>query len=433
MKRNIFKKLKCAALAGAAIISGAGTVTGMVCAPVVTFADEIDDLMDQRDQLQEQQKQLEEQKKQLEEQKKKTEEEKQKTEKELRELEEQIKKLIDEINALDNQLSELMVKIYETNSKLEAQTEKQDKQYNDMSLRIRYMYEDSNNSVSEALISSKSMDGVLNAAEYFRRIYSYDRAQLEEIKETRNKIEELKKTLEDEFAEVQKMEEEVSAKRAEVAKIAEEKKDKVAALDGELAQTINSIADTERANKEAQQAYNDTNAAINAAVGARLAALGSADAAQLIDLAKKARESAEGYNANAPANVVAETAALNKGTFPCNLGWCAAWVSGVYNAAGVLPPHGNAIDYWNKWKHTGSTSMTDIPVGAAVISSGAGYDGSVYGHIGIHIGGGVVASNIGYCKIETVESFGMSATATCQGHRGYIGWVWPNGNVLSVT
>ena len=43
MKRNIFKKLKCAALAGVAIISGAGTVTGMVCAPVVTFADEIDD------------------------------------------------------------------------------------------------------------------------------------------------------------------------------------------------------------------------------------------------------------------------------------------------------------------------------------------------------------------------------------------------------
>ena len=122
---------------------------------------------------------------------------------------------------------------------------------------------------------------------------------------------------------------------------------------------------------------------------------------------------------------------MNKGTFPCNAGWCAAWVSGVYNAAGVLPPHGNAIDYWNKWSYTGSTSMTDIPVGAAVISSGAGYDGSVYGHIGIHIGGGIIANNIGYCKIETIESFAAGATATCQGHRGYIGWVWPNGIALS--
>jgi len=417
MKKG-FKRIICSALSVAAVIAGAGTVAGAVClAPSVASADEIDDLIKQREELEKQQKELEEQKK-------KTEEEKQKTEKEVKELEDQLKKLIDEINELDKQLSELMGEIFEVNTQLDEQINKQDKQYSEMSLRIRYMYEDSNTSISEALMSSKSMDGVLNAAEYFQRIYSYDRARLEEIKDTREQIEDLKAKLEEEFEKVKKAEEEISAKRAEVAKIAEEKKDKIAALDSDLAQTITSIADTEQAQK-------DTNEALNEAVKARIAALGSADAAQLIEFAKKAREAADGYNAAAPANVVADIAANNKGTFPANAGWCAAWVSGVYNAAGVMPPHGNAIDYWNKWQSTGSTSMTDIPVGAAVISSGAGYDGSVYGHIGIHIGGGIVANNIGYCKIETIESFAASATATCQGHRGYIGWVWPNGNVLS--
>lgn len=431
MKGKIFKKLTCAALAGTAVLTGAGAVSALTASPQVIFADEIDDLIKQKLQIEDQQKKLEEEKKQLEEQKKKTEEEKQKTEKELKALEEQIRKLIDEINALDNKLSELMGKIYETNARLDEQIKKQNKQYDEMSLRIRFMYEDSNKSVSEALITSDSMDSVLNAAEYFQRIYRYDRERLEEIKETRQEIEELKNTLEQEFAEVKKAEEEVSAKRAEVAKIAEEKKDKVAALDSDLAQTINSIAGTEKAYREAQQEYDSTNAAIGDALRTRFGSVGSADAEALIEYARKARESADGYNPGAPANVVADTAAMNKGTFPCNAGWCAAWVSGVYNAAGVLPPHGNAIDYWNKWSYTGSTSMTDIPVGAAVISSGAGYDGSVYGHIGIHIGGGIIANNIGYCKIETIESFAAGATATCQGHRGYIGWVWPNGIALS--
>ena len=34
---------------------------------------------------------------------------------------------------------------------------------------------------------------------------------------------------------------------------------------------------------------------------------------------------------------------------------------------------------------------------------------------------------IGGVKIETIQSFDRWSTATCQGHRGYIGWVWPNG------
>ena len=129
--------------------------------------------------------------------------------------------------------------------------------------------------------------------------------------------------------------------------------------------------------------------------------------------------------------MISYNARNNISNFPCTAGWCAAWVSGVYSRSGASTPFGNAIDYWNKWSYSGSSSMDNIPVGAAVISSGAGYDGSVYGHIGIYLGGGMVASNVGYCKIETIQSFDASATATCQGHRGYICWVWPNGIALN--
>ncbi|XCP83585.1 glucosaminidase domain-containing protein [Roseburia hominis] len=127
---------------------------------------------------------------------------------------------------------------------------------------------------------------------------------------------------------------------------------------------------------------------------------------------------------------IAEIARTGQGTRPCRSGYCAAWVSGVYEAAGLGYPGGNAIDYWNRWKASGSTSMRNIPVGAAVLSSGSGRDGAVYGHIGIYIGDGKVANNIGYLSIVTVEEFANAGTATCQGHRGWIGWVYPYGRAF---
>lgn len=79
---------------------------------------------------------------------------------------------------------------------------------------------------------------------------------------------------------------------------------------------------------------------------------------------------------------------------------------------------GHAIEYWNKWHYSGSTSMNNIPIGAAVISNPTkGNDW--YGHIGIYVGGGKVVSNLGYKCVESVQSFASRGRFT--------GWVWPYG------
>ena len=84
---------------------------------------------------------------------------------------------------------------------------------------------------------------------------------------------------------------------------------------------------------------------------------------------------------------VAAIAESNQGTRPCTAGWCAAWVSGIYEAAGLGYPGGNAIDYWTRWSSSGSTSMDNIPIGAVVVGSGSGSAaGNKYGHVGIYIG-----------------------------------------------
>lgn len=128
---------------------------------------------------------------------------------------------------------------------------------------------------------------------------------------------------------------------------------------------------------------------------------------------------------------VATIAKNNQGTQPCINGFCAKWVSGIYEAAGLGYPGGNAIDYWTSWGYSGSTSMDNIPVGAVVVGSGSGSEaGNKYGHVGIYIGDGMVADNIGYHRIISIWDWATANDGYCQGYHGYIGWVWPYGQPL---
>ncbi|MSR93959.1 hypothetical protein FYJ34_06750 [Clostridiaceae bacterium 68-1-5] len=147
----------------------------------------------------------------------------------------------------------------------------------------------------------------------------------------------------------------------------------------------------------------------------------------------KLKEGGSGFPANVVYNgkitekmkQVVAIAGGNRSAFPCTANYCAAWVSGVYQAAGLGSISGNAIDMWNNYKYTGSTDQGNIPPGAVVCSSGWGMMGSIYGHVGIYLGNGMVANNKGYFAVETMSEFLAWQTATCQGHTGWIGWVMP--------
>lgn len=131
---------------------------------------------------------------------------------------------------------------------------------------------------------------------------------------------------------------------------------------------------------------------------------------------------------NAKQQAVVEHATNNNGTFPCTANYCAAWVTGIYQAAGVEAPTGNAIDMWENYKDTGSTSRDNIPVGAVVCGSGVGEMGAEYGHVGIYLGNGRIANNIGSFQIaNSIDEWVSWQTATCHGYTGWIGWVAPNG------
>ena len=95
-------------------------------------------------------------------------------------------------------------------------------------------------------------------------------------------------------------------------------------------------------------------------------------------------------------------------------GYCQAWVADVYQA--VTGSRGSAhcalcaADIWAV-----SSDFSQIPVGATVY----GYSSSQYGHVGIYIGNGIVAHNIGEIKIQSLESW-------IKTYKGFA-WGWENG------
>lgn len=98
-------------------------------------------------------------------------------------------------------------------------------------------------------------------------------------------------------------------------------------------------------------------------------------------------------------------------------GYCQAWVADVYQA--VTGSRGSAhcalcaADMWAV-----SSDFSQIPVGATVY----GYSSSKYGHVGIYIGNGMVAHNIGEIKIQSLESW-------IKTYKGFA-WGWENGKEL---
>lgn len=90
-------------------------------------------------------------------------------------------------------------------------------------------------------------------------------------------------------------------------------------------------------------------------------------------------------------------------------GWCAAWVSQCYQAAGFGYPGGDADDMY--WNFCHSSNRDDIVPGMIIAvpsHTRTGWSGQIYGHVGIiveHDGQYYVRDNIGYINEQTLDEW----------------------------
>jgi uncharacterized protein YlxW (UPF0749 family) len=110
----------------------------------------------------------------------------------------------------------------------EAQAEV-DSQYSSMKDRIRYMYEDGDVSLMNAMLGAKSMADFVNKAYFVSSISDYDRKMLNELEAARNVVKDKEQKLAAKKKELEKLQEDRLAKQEELAKKIERMLAKLAA------------------------------------------------------------------------------------------------------------------------------------------------------------------------------------------------------------
>ena len=138
------------------------------------------------------------------------------------------------ITELENMLIAKNQQIEETKVQLVDAKAVADKQYSDMKLRIRYMYEQGQLSYFESFLEAESLSDFLNSAEYINQIQKYDRAKLEEYKNTVAEIEAFEIQLEEERTELETMKSDVEREKAHVASVMAQRENELAMIKADL-------------------------------------------------------------------------------------------------------------------------------------------------------------------------------------------------------
>ena len=170
----------------------------------------------------------------------------------------------DEVNGLQAQLNELFTKtndletqlinkgqeITKAQEDLVAAEEKKQQQYEDMKLRIKYMYEEGDTSALERIVASGSISEMLTQTEYVEKVHAYDRDKLREYAETVQEVEDLKTSLESDMTKLQNLDEEYKTQTAELSSTIESKRAEVSNLDAMIQEAARAAVEAAKRNRK---------------------------------------------------------------------------------------------------------------------------------------------------------------------------------------
>lgn len=176
---------------------------------------------------------------------------------EVNSLKTQLTKIIGKIDKLERDLIKTSKEIDTVTVELGDAKEQEKQQYEDMKLRIRYMYEQGDASALEAMMNAKDFSDLMNKAEYVQKVHAYDRQKLNEYIETKEKVTTLKTKLEKEKKDMEGMQTEFETKEDELNDMIVSKRAEVADLDVQLQEAVAEAArkaeEEERARREEEE------------------------------------------------------------------------------------------------------------------------------------------------------------------------------------
>ena len=144
---------------------------------------------------------------------------------EINELDQDLVEVIVQIDVLKDDITTKETEIEDTKEDLKVAEENRDEQYASMKKRIQYIYEKGGDSAwAQMLLEADSLSGMLSKAEYTQQLYDYDRNSLNELKEVVQQVTDLETQLETEKAELEDMQVEYEGQQKELESTLEQKK-----------------------------------------------------------------------------------------------------------------------------------------------------------------------------------------------------------------
>ena len=175
---------------------------------------------------------------------------KQQTQQELDNLQDQWAYLLQQMDDLELKMANKSDEI----DALEEAEKIQSAQYEDMKLRIKYMYEDQSVSLAEVFLTSSDMSTMLNKAVYMQEVYNYDRNKLDEMAQTASEIKELKEKLESDKQELDEAQTQLTEKQALLYSTIQETQAKADDVNSQLESAVKKAAEVAAKREQERQA-----------------------------------------------------------------------------------------------------------------------------------------------------------------------------------
>ena len=145
-------------------------------------------------------------------------------EEEISDLDAELINMMTSIALLEEEIEELQGQIDETQKKYEEAVATEQKQYEDMKIRIKFMYERGNESYLTLFLGAEDFGDMINKADYIEQLYEYDRKMLLEYQAVKEEVAALKQKLETDMTLLESNKADLESQQKELDILLEEKK-----------------------------------------------------------------------------------------------------------------------------------------------------------------------------------------------------------------